>query len=162
MAHPLEMLDKAQQNLIRSRVWEFKGGIPYRTETMRLSRHLHHDRESWRIKTADLPYGFENSSTSLNFSNGPLTDAEFGRLEKPDATYLANPQQDDSDYDQTQGCFYPGTMLSADSGNQISAGVLVEKNGEIRLTVAFHCWTRTGTGYPTVRPTNSQSVAIYR
>jgi hypothetical protein len=98
------------------------------------------DRESWRIKTTELPHGFRNSSTSLSFSNGPLTDAEFGRLKKPDATYLANPQEDDSDYVQTQGCFYPGTMLSADSGNQISAGVLVEKDGEIRLTVAFHCW----------------------
>jgi hypothetical protein len=98
------------------------------------------DFESWGNKLAELPHGFKNSSVALNYSNGPLTNAEFGRLKKPDPTYWANLQEDDSDYVQSQGCFYPGTMLSADSGNQISAGILVEKDGEIRLTVAFHCW----------------------
>jgi hypothetical protein len=97
------------------------------------------DFESWKNKLAKLPHGFKNSSVGLSYSNGPLTNAKFGRLKTPDPTYLANPQ-DDSDYVQSQGCFYPGTMLSADSGNQISAGVLVEKDGEIRLIVAFHCW----------------------
>jgi hypothetical protein len=98
------------------------------------------DFESWKNKLAELPYGFKNSSVSLNYSNGPLTNAEFGRLKTPNPTYLTNLQEDDSDYVQSQGCFYPGTMLSADTGNQISAGILVEKDGEIRLTVAFHCW----------------------
>ncbi|KIX09744.1 uncharacterized protein Z518_00825 [Rhinocladiella mackenziei CBS 650.93] len=98
------------------------------------------DLESWKNKIAELPHGFQNSSVALNYSNGPLTNTEFGRLKKPDPTYLASLQEDDSDYVQSQGCFCPGTMLSADSGNQISAGILVEKDGEIRLTVAFHCW----------------------
>lgn len=30
-------------------------------------------------------------------------------------------------------------MLSLASGNQISAGVLVRKDDDVRLTVAFHC-----------------------
>jgi hypothetical protein len=98
------------------------------------------DFESWKNKLAELPHGFKNSSVVLSYSNGPLTNTEFGRLKRPDPTYLANLQEDDSDYVQSQGCFYPGTMLSADSGNQVNAGILVEKDGEIRLTVAFHCW----------------------
>ncbi len=31
-------------------------------------------------------------------------------------------------------------MLAAQEGNQSSAGVLVERGGKERLTVAFHCW----------------------
>jgi hypothetical protein len=98
------------------------------------------DVESWNNKLAELPHGFKNSSVALNYSNGSLTNVEFGRLKTPNPTHLANLQEDDSDYVQSQGCFYPGTMLSADTGNQISAGILVEKDGEVRLTVAFHCW----------------------
>jgi hypothetical protein len=98
------------------------------------------DFESWKNKLAELSHNFKNSSVALNYSNGPLTNAEFGCLIKPDPIYLANLQEDYSDYVQSQGYFYSGTMLSTDSGNQISAGILVKKDGEIRLTVAFHCW----------------------
>ena len=34
---------------------------------------------------------------------------------------------------------YPGAMISAQFGNSVSAGIFVEKVGEIHLTVAFYC-----------------------
>jgi hypothetical protein len=48
--------------------------------------------------------------------------------------------EDDTDYIKSDGCFYPGAMLKADSGDQISAGIAVQKGTETRVTVAFHCW----------------------
>jgi hypothetical protein len=77
------------------------------------------DFESWKNKLAELPHSFKNSSVALNYSNGPLTDAEFRRLKTPDPKYLANLQEDDSDYVRSRECFYPGTMLSADSGRSV-------------------------------------------
>lgn len=51
-------------------------------------------------------------------------------------------QYDDSDYVAAQGTFQPGSMLCDDSGNMISAGVLVEKDDQRRLTVSIHCWQK--------------------
>ena len=31
-------------------------------------------------------------------------------------------------------------LISSTSGEQLSAGILLEKNGERRLTTAIHCW----------------------
>src|SRR5271170_7175812 len=66
------------------------------------------DFESRKNKLAELPHGFKNSSVALNHSNRPLANAEFGPLIKSDPTYLAKLHEDDSDYVQSQGCFYPG------------------------------------------------------
>lgn len=96
------------------------------------------DDDAWRERLQQFPFAIKDSTVALNFSNGPLTDTEFMRLKKPNPRTAS--EEDDSDYVKSQGCFYPGTMLSSASGNQISAGVLVRKEDDVRLTVAFHCW----------------------
>ena len=40
-----------------------------------------------------------------------------------------------------RGSFFPGTMLSSNAGNSVSAGILVRKGNQNCLTVAFHCWS---------------------
>jgi hypothetical protein len=49
-------------------------------------------------------------------------------------------QYDDSDYIATQGYFQPGSMLCNKSDDKVSAGILIEKGDERRLTVLIHCW----------------------
>ena len=98
------------------------------------------DSESWRNRLEKLPSALRNTGVSLSFSNGPLVTTELKRLKAPKPQILADLQEDDSDYVKSQGCFFPGAMLQAKSGDQITAGILVEKNLETRLTVAFHCW----------------------
>ncbi|MCJ1411236.1 hypothetical protein MMC19_005324 [Ptychographa xylographoides] len=100
------------------------------------------DSQSWRSRLEKLPSGFRNIGVSLSFSNGPLVIAELKRLKAPKPQSLADLQADDSDYVKSQGCFFPGVMLQAESGDQITAGIAVEKDFETRLTVAFHCWDK--------------------
>ena len=92
-----------------------------------------------RKRLESLPRDFENASASLQYHNGPMARAELKRLKNPDRRYLEG-AFDDSDYVKDGGCFYPGVMISAQSGNSMSAGILVEKAGELRLTVPIHCW----------------------
>jgi hypothetical protein len=86
-----------------------------------------------------LPTEFANAYASLQFHNGPMARTELRRLKKPDPKVIQG-VFDDTDYVKEMGYFYPGTMISADAGGSISAGILVEKESEVRLTVAFHCW----------------------
>lgn len=96
------------------------------------------DDHAWHDRLQQFPFAIKDSTVVLNFSNGPLTDTEFKRLEEPIPRTAS--EEDDTDYVKSQGCFYPGTKLSSASGNQVSAGVLVRKDDDVRLTVAFHCW----------------------
>ena len=98
------------------------------------------ERKSWLERLQGLPHRFENVGVALEFSNGPLVGMELKRLKKPMPAVLDTMQEDDSNYVKSGGCFYPGAMIKAESGGQISAGIAVEKAGDTRLTVAFHCW----------------------
>jgi hypothetical protein len=53
-----------------------------------------------------------------------------------------NGQCDDSDYVSANGYFQPGAMISDKSGNSVTAGILVEKGNETRMTVSIHCWDK--------------------
>ena len=94
----------------------------------------------------ELPEGFENANVSLEFHNGPLPYSAHKRKVKPDATSNGpDAIADESDYVKEHGCFYPGAMIHAadDAGRNIgsvTAGILVEKDFERRLTVSYHCW----------------------
>jgi len=97
-------------------------------------------RESWYGRLEKLPTGFHDVGIALSYSNGNLITQELNRLGNPKPGVLANFEGDDSDYVANQGCFYPGAMLRAQSGDRISAGIAVEQDHQTRLTVAFHCW----------------------
>ena len=92
-----------------------------------------------RKRLENLPRDFENASASLQYHNGPMARAELKRLKNPDSRYLVG-NFDDSDYVKEEGCFYPGAMIIAQSGSSVSAGILVEKADDLRLTVPIHCW----------------------
>ena len=74
----------------------------------------------------------------LRFSNGLFRSRELMRAKKPNPR-LIDGQEDDTDYlKRPEKCFNPGVMLSAVTGHSSSAGILVEKDNQQRLTVAIH------------------------
>jgi hypothetical protein len=93
----------------------------------------------WFQHLESLPESISNIGVPVSYHNGPLVATELKRRKKPQPRYL-NGDEDNTDYIKSDGCFYPGAMLKADSGNQISAGIGVQKGTETRITVAFHCW----------------------
>ncbi|KAL8853033.1 MAG: hypothetical protein Q9221_002063 [Calogaya cf. arnoldii] len=93
-----------------------------------------------------LPNGIKRCVVALGYYNGVLATTEKMRVKTPNLKYIDG-EVDDTNYimhQDTKGCFFPGAMLSADSGNSISAGVLVQndKDKKTRPTVAFHCWDK--------------------
>ncbi len=72
----------------------------------------------------------------LIFSNGPLLTME---LKTPIPRILAALEEDDSNYVQSQGCFYPRYHAACE--RMAIRSPLVENGSETRLSVAaFHCW----------------------
>jgi hypothetical protein len=100
------------------------------------------DTDSWYRRLLELPSGFLNAGVGLSYTNGPLLTTELKRLKAPNPTTLETAQEDDSDYVESHGCFFPGSMLQSKSGNQVSAGVAVQNGSNTRLTVAFHGWDK--------------------
>ena len=93
----------------------------------------------WFQHLESLPQSIRNIGVPVSYHNGPLVATELKRRQKPQPRYLDG-DEDNTDYIESDGCFYPGVMLKADSGDQISAGIGVQKGSETRITVAFHCW----------------------
>jgi hypothetical protein len=87
-----------------------------------------------------MPTRFSNSAASLSFVNGPLVKDELGRRKEPQPQYI-NGDYDDTDYVKKEGCFYPGCMIMSSAGSMASAGIAVERGRDLRVTVAFHCWS---------------------
>lgn len=100
--------------------------------------------DEYREKLEKLPTAFANATASLNFRNGPLATAELKRRKTPNPKLLDG-DFDDVDYVKEEGCFYPGTKVTSTSGDSVSAGVLVQKDNQLRVTMAFHCWEREST-----------------
>lgn len=97
-------------------------------------------KDAWAEKLECLPCAFKNIPHILKYSNGILANAEFKRLKAPNPRILKDSVVDDTDYVSMGHNFNPGAMLCSDQGDAITAGVLVQKGAENRLTVAFHCW----------------------
>jgi len=104
------------------------------------------DRSRYGDLLQELPEGFVNANVGLEFHNGPLPYSEHKRIVKPNPTFNGpDAIVDESDYVKERGCFYPGAMIHAvgDAGEDlgsVTAGILVEKGLERRLTVSYHCW----------------------
>lgn len=98
------------------------------------------DEKAWCQHLQQLPYCLRNTGIGLSFMNGPMVGTELKGLKAPKPNILAALQEDDSKYVKAQGIFYPGTMLCANSGVQISAGIAVQNENDIRLTVDLHSW----------------------
>ena len=97
-------------------------------------------KDVWAKKLECLPCAFKNIPHVLKYSNGILANAEFKRLKTPNPRTLKDSVVDDTDYVAMGRNFNPGAMLCSDQDDAITAGILVQKGAENRLTVAFHCW----------------------
>jgi hypothetical protein len=86
-----------------------------------------------------LPQEIADCEVALRYHNGSLNGRELKRLKEPNPTMLDG-DYDDTDYVKDHGCFYPGAMLSSKNNSLISAGIQVQKEDDVRLTVAIHCW----------------------
>lgn len=100
------------------------------------------ENDVWAEKLEALPWGFENITHGLQYTNGLLTNAEYKRLKVPRPRILKSAVVDDSDYVSQIGSFNPGAMLTSDQEDAITSGILVRKGTQERLTVAFHCWDK--------------------
>lgn len=88
-----------------------------------------------------LPNGIRGTKLGLRYNNGLLNS----RMQEMKREMLPNPaiidgDYDDTDYVKSQGCFYPGSMLSSKNNTSITAGILLRRQHEERLTVAIHNW----------------------
>lgn len=95
--------------------------------------------EHWK-RLGSLPCEI-SETVALRYHNGLIHGQELKRSKEPNPTKFDG-QYDDTDYAKTGGCFYPGAMLSSKNNTLISAGILLQKQEERRLTVAIHCWDK--------------------
>ncbi|KAJ9480902.1 hypothetical protein VN97_g12621 [Penicillium thymicola] len=100
------------------------------------------DEDAWGERVGSLPCSFANLALELTYSNGLLANTEWKRLIAPKLANLKTFVSDDSDYVSATGSFNAGAMICSDQEGAVSAGVLVEKGSEQRLTIACHCWDR--------------------
>ncbi|KAH8598570.1 hypothetical protein B0O99DRAFT_615428 [Bisporella sp. PMI_857] len=85
-------------------------------------------------------------SPDLRYFNGRRGQLEYStgthRLKQPQPATVDG-QCDDTDYAAERGCFYPGSIISSivdGVPSSVSAGILLQKGNERRLTVAIHGW----------------------
>ena len=97
--------------------------------------------EQHKKRLDSLPRAISKTEVALRYHNGPIHGQELKRLKEPNPTKFDG-QYDDTDYVKTHGCFYPSAMLSSKNNTLISAGIQVQKQQKIGLTVAIHCWDK--------------------
>ncbi|KAK3357923.1 hypothetical protein B0T25DRAFT_540565 [Lasiosphaeria hispida] len=103
-----------------------------------------------RLRT--LPMRYEDAPFAVLYSNGPMPDHPCAaRTRKPRPEQAPDKRtEDDTDYIVQNGEFYPGTMISTDQDTSnpedkiqatlATAGVLLQRAGEQRLTCSWHLW----------------------
>jgi len=103
-----------------------------------------------RLRT--LPMHYEDAPFAVLYSNGPMPDHQYAaRTRKPRPERAPDKRtEDDTDYGVQNGEFYPGTMISTDEdtsnpeekiwATSATAGVLLQRAGEQRLTCSWHLW----------------------
>jgi len=101
--------------------------------------------EQHKKRLGSLPHAISKAGLALRYQsyyNGLIQwihGQELKRLKEPNPTKFDG-QYDHTDYLKTHGRFYPGAMLSSKNNTLISAGIQVQKQEKIGLTVAIHCW----------------------
>ncbi|KAK1830393.1 hypothetical protein QBC39DRAFT_261131 [Podospora conica] len=105
------------------------------------------DIEAFRDRLETLPYSIGYFPYVLRYHNGPLPNTPGRkRAQKPKPEPAEHERiADETDYVKLDGKFYPGAMISSVNENDkiyasASAGILVQRGTEIRLTCSWHCW----------------------
>ncbi|KAJ4265377.1 hypothetical protein NW762_004665 [Fusarium torreyae] len=94
-----------------------------------------------------LPEEIDGFAFNIFYHNGPLPNTQRRRRAVTPNTRDLEGACDETDYVELVGKFYPGAMINSmdKAGNVVSsatAGILVEKENERRLTCSFHNWQR--------------------
>ena len=105
--------------------------------------------KKYKYQLKSLPYQFAlpldiidtDDWIQLRYHNGPIHGEEFQRSRKPDPTNIDGPY-DDTDYIQARGYFNPGCLISSKNDQLGTAGILLQKGNETRLTVPIHAWAQ--------------------
>ncbi|TAQ83186.1 hypothetical protein B7494_g8492 [Chlorociboria aeruginascens] len=96
--------------------------------------------EEHTLRVLDLPAWIWGTDVAVWYHNGiQMLGHEHEQWIDP-RPRTGEGQCDDSDYVAAQGYFQPGAMIGSGHGDTISAGILVEKDHEQRLTVSIHSW----------------------
>ncbi|KAK3343397.1 hypothetical protein B0T25DRAFT_554239 [Lasiosphaeria hispida] len=106
------------------------------------------DKDEFLDRLNDLPSSIAYLPYNLEYHNGPLAKHEQRkRVVIPTPQHAEDKRAaDETDYVNLDGRFYPGSMLYSidDSENkamsEVTAGVLIRKGAERRLTSAWHAW----------------------
>lgn len=112
------------------------------------------EKEEFAKLIQSLPRNVMNIPFQVRYWNGPLPNTERRKRDfQPRPSNIADLKVDETDYVNAYGEFYPGTMIqtrpfvdkNADPGegpimNQVTAGILINKGDEKRLTCSFHNW----------------------
>ena len=110
-------------------------------------------REDFPDRLETLPDWINGCPIWVQYYNGPLPNTERRRHAVAPEPKFEDGVIDDTDYIKLNGKFYPGTMISSANKKgerlfSVTAGVLVEKGDEKRLTCSFHCWDKHHEKYP--------------
>jgi len=102
-----------------------------------------------------LPNSIMHAPFCIRYHNGPVPNSERRRRGQHPKPQLAEDERiaDETDYVAKDGKFYPGAMISSSDkhGNtytSVSAGVMIRKGNERRLTCPWHCWEDHDKQYP--------------
>lgn len=104
------------------------------------------DHEAHRDRLKGLPSNIYGCSLRLHYNNGPLPNTQRKRTRETEPEPTTYSQQIHHGTDHvTDKTLFPGTMIgSASQEGELcstgTAGILIEKGNEQRLTCSFHCW----------------------
>ncbi|KAK3363833.1 hypothetical protein B0T25DRAFT_528550 [Lasiosphaeria hispida] len=113
------------------------------------------DDNSFCERLRACPEAIERAPFVLAYNNGPLPNTpRHRRAINPEPQVQEDDRVvDDTDYVAKDGMFYPGSMISSSKkagGNYgcVTAGILLRKGTETRLTCSWHCWEDHDAAYP--------------
>ncbi|KAK0707319.1 hypothetical protein B0H67DRAFT_556036 [Lasiosphaeris hirsuta] len=105
----------------------------------------HTDKVTFATRLSNTPQTYDNSPCEILYHNGLVTLEELARKKRPTPKLsVTERREDDTDYVKQQGLLRPRCMISSikDDGttSEAAAGIIVERNGEQRLTCSWHLW----------------------
>jgi hypothetical protein len=125
--------------------------------------------EEFSSRLQTLPRHIKGCPFAVRYYNGPMPNSERREREVKPTPKFIDSICDETDYVTLDKKFYPGTMLcSTDPSNNkavssVTAGILVKKGSEKRITCSFHNWEQQYEKYTDqFGQTDQESQRIFR
>ncbi|KAK3353307.1 hypothetical protein B0T25DRAFT_207941 [Lasiosphaeria hispida] len=104
----------------------------------------HTDKVTFATRLCNTRQTYDNSPCEILYNNGLVTLEELARKKRPTPKPSVTERvKDNTDYAEQQGLLRPGCMISSikgDSTTSKATGIIVERNGEQRLTFSRRLW----------------------